>query len=479
MRRWTPFAFAVTFAWVAAATEWFVDDVTGRDDADGRSPESAWRSLGKVNAAELAPGDEVRFRSGGIWRGQLRPQSGSLGRSITYGSYGKGPKPVLMGSVSAVGAAAWQEVAPGLWRSTVVGLVRDVGQVVCADRRTWGVKKFSRDELKAPLDYWYDENDHSVLLRSDVNPGLSFSSLELALSRHIIDETRCHDVVYDGLALRYGAAHGIGGATVSNVVVRACDISWIGGGLQRWVLDGKSGRRHPCRWGNGVEFGSNCRNALIERCRIWEIYDAAVTCQSGAVDDPDENVVFRDNVLWHAEYSFEFWNVNPRSRSSGIVFEHNTCVGAGFGWGHRQRPNPNGTHLMFFQNRALAENVVVRNNVFCRASERAVTLVNDWLAPPGSSEGLRLERNLYWVDGENVFEGNAKGQKGLCFGPYGFADYVARLGIDRDSVCARPEFIDEESHDYRLRPGSVGSSMATDRSPVGARFVDDCRRTEK
>lgn len=51
----------------------YVNSADGDDARDGRSAEAAWRSLGRVNAAELKPGDTVRFQRGGRWRGSLRP----------------------------------------------------------------------------------------------------------------------------------------------------------------------------------------------------------------------------------------------------------------------------------------------------------------------------------------------------------------------------------------------------------------------
>jgi len=65
---------------------------TGNDTHDGRSPQSAWRSLDKVNAATLRPGDKVLFKRGDVWRGQLRPQSGHDGAPISYGAYDEGAR---------------------------------------------------------------------------------------------------------------------------------------------------------------------------------------------------------------------------------------------------------------------------------------------------------------------------------------------------------------------------------------------------
>ncbi len=114
-------------------------------------------------------------------------------------------------------------------------------------------------------------------------------------------------------------------------------------------------------------------------------YDAALTNQGR--DDDEIGIIYRHNIIWQAEYSFEFWN---RGRTENILFEFNTCVDAGDCWSHNQRPDPNGAHLMFYNNRSATTNFVIRNNIFCRSSDRCTRMFNDW------REGLTLNNNLYW-----------------------------------------------------------------------------------
>ena len=64
----------------------------GDDANDGRTPETAWRTNARVSAAELAPGDGVRFRRGDIFRGTVKTKPG-----VTYCAYGVGEKPKLYG----------------------------------------------------------------------------------------------------------------------------------------------------------------------------------------------------------------------------------------------------------------------------------------------------------------------------------------------------------------------------------------------
>ena len=613
---------------------YFVDSAAGNDDAAGTCETAAWRSLERVNKAELKPGDVVRFKRGGLWRGTLVPRSGEPGRPITYTTYGTGVKPIFQQSVDRSRPEDWVEEKPGFWAtrkseperfeqiwkpsasdawepsfqngmkgwakkvtengetfyrvactkygpklqphylqiwgprmgnfpdcalmklkvratkpfniSTIrlmqgsapytashVGAVkgaqavgaewqeatvllhatkgvltgeprfhlnvgdvlpegasldlqvtgvwrvnldtshmipRDVGIFICNHGERWGVKKWNNPEWVAPkskrwqasvtmandLDYWYDPENYRVVVKYPQNPGAAFKSIELAMTTHIISEGGRHDVVYDGLWVRYGAAHGFGGGSTANLVIRNCDICWIGGGLQFWKADEKTGRpAYPVRFGNGIEFWGDCRNNLIERCRLWEIYDAAVTNQGR--DDSETEITWRDNVIWNSEYSYEYWN---RKLTRNILFEHNTCVDAGYGWAHAQRPDPNGAHLMYYSNRAATTNFVVRNNIFCRATEWTCRTALDW------RYGLLHDNNLVWNEGDVP---TIRWKEGRELRLLKWSDYVNDLGMDLHSLFAEPQFVDPAKRDYRLKAGSPGTALATDGGPVGAR----------
>ena len=120
------------------ATEYYVDSEGGCDAAAGTSEVTAWKSLDKVNAAELKPGDVVRFRRGGLWRGSLVPKSGEPGKPVTYTTYGKGRKPILQQSVDRSRPEDWVQEKPGIWstRKCEPVLGDQVWAPSCAD--TWG-----------------------------------------------------------------------------------------------------------------------------------------------------------------------------------------------------------------------------------------------------------------------------------------------------------------------------------------------------
>ena len=581
----------------ATPATFYVDSAAGNDTASGTSEATAWKSLDRINQADLIPGDTVLFQRGGLWRGQLIPHSGGPGKPITYSAYGSGEKPILQGSVSRDRPEDWIEVKPGIWAtqpmtpvqkeevmsakggkwsssfqgpamgsvgrveekgqsfvrvtcktpgkegpheiqlwgpklnpsapclmlrlrarcsvpfrfgslnvtlprppwtnaargrplaSTTIGpdwqefdvllmktgedveesilhlsmgsslaagavfdfeclgvrraelpnvkpLPRDVGIFIGDHGREWGFKKWAMEELKNPLDYWYDPNSQRVFVACEQNPAKRFRSIELALTTHIISQGGRSDLIYDGLAVRYGGAHGFGGGGTKRIVIRNCDVYWIGGGLQFFKPDGK-----PVRFGNGIEFWGAAEDHLVEGNRLWEIYDAALTNQGKGANSIERNITYRNNVIWNAEYSFEYWNGPKEAITENILFENNTCIDAGFCWSHAQRPNPNGAHLMFYDNPAKTKNVVIRNNLFVNSTEVCARF---WRAP---GPGIELRSNLYWQTDGKPF---VRAEKAMYAEP-DFAAYQSALKQDTGSVYREPRFMDPAQRDYRLK----------------------------
>lgn len=438
----------------------FVDASDGNDANDGFAQDRAWQSLAKVNEAALRPGDTVLFKRGGTWRGQLLPKSGDGSAPLTYTAYGAGEKPLLFGSVSRNFAEDWVHEGGNIWRTKMLDSMDrnaikdlDVGNIIFDHGKTTGVKKWKPEELQRPYDFWYDADNRLVKLFSRGNPADVHPDIELALKRNIVQLKDVHNAVFDGLAMRYGAAHGFGGGNTHNLVIRNCDISYIGGGNQYSRFDGQRG----VRFGNGIEFGGGAYNNLVEGCRIWEIYDAALTNQSNSPDLKQENITYRNNVIWNAEYSFEYWNRPESAVTENIRFINNTCVNAGGGWAHSQRPGPNGSHLMFYSNTAATKGVEVKYNIFYNATDWGLLLEND------RRGSLDLDYNL-WYQYQGIIAKFLKTNLPAA----DVAGYRKQTGFDEHSLFADPKFVAPAVSDFRLAPDSPARSLRPDGGPVGA-----------
>ena len=289
-----------------------------------------------------------------------------------------------------------------------------------------GIKKWSLDDVKKPGDYFYDASSRRVFLCWPENPAKTCQSIELAMKGHCVNHGGKHDVIFDGLAFAYSASHGFGGGNCERITIRNCDIFYVGGAHQFTTENGI-----PVRFGNGIEFWCSARDCLVEKNRIWEIYDAALTNQGKGTEENASNeigITYRENEIWNSEYSFEYWNSMGETRD--ILFEKNICRDAGFGWAHGQRPDPNGAHLMFYRNRDETSNFVIRENRFENSTEVCLRMDNDW------REALTLDKNTYsQIPGKNLIR--------FCVHQYfdaaSFTKYQKELGMDEGSACVKSE----------------------------------------
>lgn len=347
---------------------------------------------------------------------------------------------------------------------------KDVGILILDEGSSWGVKQWALADLKKDLDYWYDVGNDRVVVKLDRNPAEAYSSVELAKTWTVIPLQDTHDVTVEAFTVRYTGGFALSGGGVSRVTVKNCDFCFIGGGLQHWQTE-PDGTRIPVRFGNGIQYWSPARDCRVERCRFWQVYDAAVTPQQLRSANGFDNIVFTDNVFWQCEYSYEFWNNSSTSHSCNVIFEHNTSVDAGYCWSHSQRPDPNGAHVMCYRHIGAMTNLVIRNNVFCHSSDRGFRYFTDWRKDLSMDHNLHYEPLNVQSEFHCCFPGTKGEARGWRFGPgpAEFRRYREVTGLDEGSLYAEPQFVDPVRRDYRLKPGTPGTNLATDGGPVGAR----------
>lgn len=429
--------------------DFYVDSELGNDANSGMSPDAPWRSLASIASGIVPPGSTVHLKAGSAWRERLFPKMGLAGAPVTYTSYGTGAKPLLLGSLQANEPGAWSNVAgTGLWKKAA-GASLDVGNILwvsaAGDVLAYGRKKWSRSECSAQGDFWYDGASDSVELWSNGNPAALYdgASVELAMGTSIITMSERSWMIFDGLDLRFAGGYGFQGKSVSDVEIRDCDISWIGGS----ELPGLDG----VRYGNGVEFFKDASRCLVENNRIFEVYDTALTnqCYENAIET---DITYRNNVIWNCGYaSIEVWNRGTDSVTKNIVIEHNTCYAAGEGWGGDQcRPDDNtaGTHLRFDEVAEATSGLYVRNNVFSEARTSCAFVLVDGTAA-GSWHGwqyLVMDYNCWYdSDGDPLWAFfNPELGSSSVVATYGLAElstYRADLGKDQHSIAADPQFM--------------------------------------
>ena len=68
----------------ADAPKRFLSEKGGDDSADGTTPQTAWKTIARLNREKLVSGTYVLFERGGLYRGCVNVQPG-----VTYTAYGQ------------------------------------------------------------------------------------------------------------------------------------------------------------------------------------------------------------------------------------------------------------------------------------------------------------------------------------------------------------------------------------------------------
>lgn len=402
---------------VANAQDYYVSN-SGNDTNSGISQVKPWKTVSKVNSYKFKAGDVIHFKRGDVWREQLVPVSGNEKGYIEYTAYGSGEKPLFLGSINKSKTSDWVDSGNNIWTLKVSEPIKyDIGNLIFDNGTSFGMKVFFEKELDAQDKFWYDGK--TVKVYSCKNPAELYKDIECAVTKYIVDENYKSYVKYSDLALKYGAAHGIGGADTHHIIVSNCDISYIGGG----ELFNKM------RYGNGVEFWGNAHDNLVEGCKIWEVFDAALTNQGAGDKIIQYNITYTGNNIWNSEWSYEFWNCSKNGKSYNIHFENNVCRNAGYGWGHSQRPDKSGMHICFSDNIAATNGVYVRNNIMEYSLSCTMYVAKVW----NGVETLVFENNHYAQTKNNVIAAWAVDSK--LYSPDDFEIYKKETGKDKDSVA--------------------------------------------
>lgn len=396
-------------------TAYYVSN-SGDDANDGKSPETAWASLERVNTANLSRGDGVYFERGGLWRGQLWAQEG-----VIYSAYGEGEKPKIYASPeNGADPEKWTllEGTNNIWVYHID--MMDCGILVFNDGESWGTKVAPyymdgylstvnegqpfdvRTELTedlmffseadsilydgAPFRYtvmdtcdhgeWPEEVVGTLYLRCDAgNPGDVFDNIEFAVRQNIV--LPADDAVFHNLCLKYTGAHCIYGYDIS-YDVSFCEIGWIGGSPQYYRYD----NGEPVILGNGVECGGSYDHYSVTDCFIYQCYDAGVSNQDPSEDSAvtgnenfesydviQRNITYARNVFAYNDMPIEiFFTLEDdagygRHRMENVLIEKNYFLYTGYGW-YMSTKGAAGSAYMGHNAPNASENFRIVNNVF-------------------------------------------------------------------------------------------------------------------
>lgn len=197
-----------TSASIGGAHSYYVTS-GGNDSNSGTSSSAAWRTLDRVNSANLQPGDIVYFQAGEMWRGTLEPSRGGIaGAPISFATFGSGPRAVISGADVVTG---WTLDSGYVYRAP---LAKAPGNIFVDGGPGWGLAAASSVSAMKQGSWYWDSGARNLFVRLPDNSNPARHTLEAAVREYgyYTNSGTCSDVSYitiNGLTFQRTRGFGI------------------------------------------------------------------------------------------------------------------------------------------------------------------------------------------------------------------------------------------------------------------------------
>jgi len=498
-----------------AQTSYYVDAVNGSDANPGVSQSLAWKTIGKVNRSRFLPGDNILLRSGQTWRENLQvTSSGSAGNPIRIGSYGTGEKPILNGSIVAIG---WTLTTGHIYQATFANAPRVVVQddsllaylewntnvTTTFSGATAGC--FSVDDSNKICYVWATDganpDTHKMQVSYSVNSLTGIGIYLRDLSYVTVDGLTVCNTAYQGIRV-------LESTTASNVIIKNCTV--FNAGHSGIEIDGPEDATSlaACTFdrdtvyqnrAHGIEllyhvYGSTVSHILSHN-NSWNLPlgfhgisswgPDTIACPTGntfeynevyatyavpgadyegtgiQMDNNTRNCIIRYNkshdnggagfYLNSGLGNSLYYNMSYNNGHQGITFTHSTSGSAN----NNTLYNNSGSGLTVEDS---SSNISIINNIMSQNGRWEIDIQG------GATSGVISNFNcVYHTAGGNLVRWR--------YSPSSWTTYKATSHLDFNSINANPLFVSPATHDFHLKSGSpalnAGMNLGYTRDVVG------------
>ena len=289
----------------------------GNDNNSGLLKSSSWKTIAKVNSMTFNPGDAILFKRGNTWREQITvSSSGNSTDYITFGAYGSGSLPQILGSEQSID---WTHIGDNIWKSSTEVIDPTFGTPHnCQEKNpithqwpgaawyienngdiTWGhQQKYATEpdfsNLTEEYDWvWIGEEIIGSLgnihVYSPTDPGTRYASFESSDRGSTIYLNDKEYIIIENLELHFAAAQGIGEG-------------WPGSELHGLIVRNNEISHFSCK-GSAVGYGMHLHHsdALIQNNNIHDCGRRSISMAPYDNVDPIifENVIIENNTLYN------------------------------------------------------------------------------------------------------------------------------------------------------------------------------------
>ncbi len=335
----------------------------GDDANDGKTPETAIKTLRAIGKFKLGRGDVVYLQRGGVWRENIIASTDG----VSYSAYGDGKKPeVLSSPMNAASGELWEETeTENVYRFTGRKM-GDVGTLVLDDdtfteKCYWeprDLKSKKPSDLKKDLSFMMYKNELYLYCEKG-NPGEIYKSIEICIAASAFS-VKANDITIDNICFKYSGNHCVCGTDISGLTLQNCELGYVGGCVQGGLGSG-------VRYGNAIEIWGTAIDFTVKNNYFYQVYDTAASFQFRGGNDPKtvKNVHFTDNVFEYCTSCIEYWLPKEYGSIDGFYVENNLMWYSGKGRG-AVRTGRSGTISLTsggFDN-IMTGDFTVKNNLF-------------------------------------------------------------------------------------------------------------------
>jgi len=213
------------------ASEYFFDSRMGSDENPGTSIDIPFRTLKKLAALDLKPGDVVKLKRGCEFRGRLSFRgSGIQDKPIRLTAYGDGPKPEILGSISLT---EWEKQDGEVYKQ-VIPIEKFVGQ-----KMVYSVYEY--DDGKVPLRllrgnaipeergrFFFDKDTSAIYLITSDGADPSQHRIEISVIEQLVNITEQSWIEMNEIAFLFGNCRHIVIANSSDITMKNCASLFVG-----------------------------------------------------------------------------------------------------------------------------------------------------------------------------------------------------------------------------------------------------------
>lgn len=350
----------------------------GDDNNDGKTPETAWATLEKVNSTPFKSGDLVRFERGSLWRGYLYAKSG-----VTYSAYGEGHKPKIYTSIDGTEGEWTETETPDVYVYSEKIFKEDVCVISFGEESDsqYAEKKDQVDSIKQDLDFAFQgqraqggaKNSLLYLKCEAGNPKDVFDTIEISYAQNSITiDTGSKDIHINNMTFIYGSTP-YSGAYYDNIKTSYCVMGWHGGNFNA----------NGVRFCGGIGILPDGDHIYIEHCYIYQQFDTGVTPQvswstitNGKEASVFDTFVTSDCLFEYCDYTLEYFSTQTDTLDNAIknmYFGYNFCRLGGYGFGTKPSKS---RYIKSWNHENTCIDCTVEYNIFDRAVSQSIEVTS-------------------------------------------------------------------------------------------------------